>query len=94
MRSVPMAQAGVASGTSGALRQLGGVFGVALLAAVFARKGVYTSPADFTEGFRAALWVAVGLSTLGVLSALAGWPRLSRRSKQSAVQPARLEIAD
>ena len=94
MRSVPMSEAGVASGTSGALRQLGGVFGVALLAAVFARKGVYTSPAAFTEGFRAALWAAVGLSILGVLSALAGWPRLSRRRQQSAVQPVRLEIAD
>jgi EmrB/QacA subfamily drug resistance transporter len=94
MRSVPMAQAGVASGTSGALRQLGGVFGVALLAAVFARKGVYTSPAAFTEGFRAALWAAAGLSALGVLSALVGWPAPSRRRQQSAVQPVRLEIAD
>jgi len=94
MRSVPMSEAGVASGTSGALRQLGGVFGVALMAAVFARKGVYSSPAAFTEGFRAALWVAVGLSTLGVLSALVGWPRPNRVRQQSAVQPARLEIAD
>ncbi|HEY3905023.1 MAG TPA: MFS transporter [Streptosporangiaceae bacterium] len=94
MRSVPMSEAGVASGTSGALRQLGGVFGVALLAAVFARKGIYTSPAAFTEGLRAALWVAAGLSTLGVLSALVGWPRPSRRWQERAVQPVRLEIAD
>ena len=94
MRSVPMSEAGVASGTSGALRQLGGVFGVALMAAVFARKGVYTSPAAFAEGFRAALWVAVGLSIAGVLSALVGWPRPNRLSQESAVQPARLEIAD
>ena len=94
MRSVPMSEAGIASGTSGALRQLGGVFGVALLAAVFVRKGVYTSPAAFTEGFRAALWLAVGLSTLGVLSAVVGWPHQSRRRQDSAVQPVRLEIAD
>jgi hypothetical protein len=91
---VPASEAGIASGTSGALRQLGGVFGVALLAAVFARPGVYTSPDAFTEGFRAALWIAVGLSTLGVLSALVGWPRPSRSRQQSAVQPGRLEIAD
>jgi EmrB/QacA subfamily drug resistance transporter len=44
MGSVPPSEAGVASGTSGALRQLGGVFGVAVLATVFARDGVYTSP--------------------------------------------------
>src|SRR5712691_7900917 len=94
MRSVPASDAGVASGTSGALRQLGGVFGVALLAAVFARKGAYTSPAAFAEGFRAALWVAVGLSIAGVLSALAGWPRRVRPSEQSAVQPALVEISD
>ncbi|HXS61615.1 MAG TPA: MFS transporter [Streptosporangiaceae bacterium] len=80
MRSVPMSDAGVASGTSGALRQLGGVFGVALLAAVFARSDVYTSPAAFTDGLRTALWVAAGLSTAGVLSALAGWPRPARAS--------------
>jgi EmrB/QacA subfamily drug resistance transporter len=89
MRSVPISEAGVASGTSGALRQLGGVFGVALLAAVFARKGVYTSPAAFTEGLRAALWVAVGLSAAGVLSALAGWPRPARASRALELDLAR-----
>ncbi len=94
MRSVPLSEAGVASGTSGALRQLGGVFGVALLAAVFARKGVYTSPAAFAEGFRAALWVAVGLSAAGVLSALVGWPRVTRARQEGAVQPALVKVSD
>ena len=89
MRSVPMSEAGVASGTSGALRQLGGVFGVALLAAVFAGKGVYTSPAAFTDGLRAALWAAVGLSTAGVLSALAGWPRPARAARALELDLAR-----
>jgi hypothetical protein len=67
--SVPLSEAGIASGTGSALRQLGGVFGVAVLAAVFAGKGGYGSPAAFIDGFSAALWVAVGLSALGTVAA-------------------------
>jgi EmrB/QacA subfamily drug resistance transporter len=47
--SVPLAEAGVASGTNSTVRQLGGVLGVAVLAAVFARPGVYSSPQLFVE---------------------------------------------
>jgi EmrB/QacA subfamily drug resistance transporter len=69
--SVPGEEVGVASGTSSAVRELGGVFGVAVLASVFMRPGVYTSPAIFVDGFRAALWVAAGFSAAGVIAALA-----------------------
>jgi EmrB/QacA subfamily drug resistance transporter len=69
--SVPGEEVGVASGTSSAVRELGGVFGVAVLASVFTRPGVYTSPAIFVDGFRAALWVAAGFSAAGVIAALA-----------------------
>jgi EmrB/QacA subfamily drug resistance transporter len=72
MSSVPPGEAGVASGTSSALRELGGVFGVAVLAAVFAHRGAYGSPQEFADGFGAALWVGVGMSALGALAALAG----------------------
>src|SRR5919197_4061798 len=44
LASVPLAEAGVASGTNSTLRELGGVLGVAVLAAVFSRPGVYSSP--------------------------------------------------
>jgi MFS family permease len=67
--SVPLAEAGVASGTNGTMRQLGGVLRVAALAAVFARHGAYASHQVFANGFRAALWVAVGLTAVGVLAA-------------------------
>ena len=40
MTSVPAPEIGVASGANSALRELGGVFGVAVLASVFARPGV------------------------------------------------------
>jgi EmrB/QacA subfamily drug resistance transporter len=69
--SVPSEEVGIASGTNSAVRELGGVFGVAVLAAVFTRPGAYTSPAIFVDGFRAALWVAAALSVAGVVAALA-----------------------
>ncbi len=69
MGSVPMPQIGIASGTNSALRELGGVFGVAVLSSVFSRPGVYTSPATFVQGFTAALWVAVAFSAIGVAAA-------------------------
>jgi hypothetical protein len=67
---VPLAEAGVASGTNSTVRELGAVFGVAVLATVFARPGVYSSQATFVDGFTHALWVAVGFSALGVVAAL------------------------
>lgn len=68
--SAPREEIGVASGTNSAMRQLGGVFGVAVLAAVFSRPGVYASPARFADGFRAALWVGVAFSATGILLAV------------------------
>jgi EmrB/QacA subfamily drug resistance transporter len=68
--SVPLAEAGVASGTNSAIRELGGVLGVAVLASVFARHGVYTSPRVFIDGFTQAVWVGVGFSALGIVAAL------------------------
>jgi EmrB/QacA subfamily drug resistance transporter len=70
MGSVPLEEAGVASGTNSTLRELGGVLGVAVLATVFARHGVYDSQQTFVHGFTQALWVAVGFSVLGVFAAL------------------------
>lgn len=69
LAAVPPSEAGVASGANGTVRELGGVFGVAMLAAVFSRHEVYASHEVFATGFRAAMWVAVGLSLLGVVAA-------------------------
>jgi MFS family permease len=70
--SVPPSEAGVASGTNSAIREIGGVLGVAVLAAVFTSHGGYTSPHVFIEGFRPALWAGAGFSALGIVAALAG----------------------
>jgi len=66
MASVRPEQTGVASGINNALRELGGVFGVAVLASVFNRPHVYTNPDTLVAGFRAALWVAVAFSAAGL----------------------------
>src|ERR671936_232978 len=55
--------------------------GVALLATVFVRPGVYASPQTFVDGFVPALWVAVAFSAVGMLAALVAAPR--RRARQA-----------
>jgi EmrB/QacA subfamily drug resistance transporter len=85
LASVPADDVGVASGTNSALRELGGVFGVAVLASVFARPGVYSSPAIFVDGFKAALWVGAAFSAVGVVMALSG---VRRPAHVSSVSPA------
>ena len=82
MGSVPMTEAGVASGTNSTIRELGGVLGVAVLATVFVRPGVYASPQTFVDGFVPALWVAVAFSAVGMLAALFAAPR--RRARVAA----------
>jgi len=56
--TVARSEEGIASGATNALRELGGVLGVAVLAAVFSRHGGYTSGQAFVDGLRPA--VAVG----------------------------------
>jgi EmrB/QacA subfamily drug resistance transporter len=70
MSSVAPEQTGIASGTNSALRELGGVFGIAVLASIFNRPGVYSSPGTFVAGFRSALWIAVAFSAAGIPLAL------------------------
>jgi EmrB/QacA subfamily drug resistance transporter len=91
MGSVPLKEAGIASGANSALRELGGVMGVAVLAAVFARHGVYASERTFIDGFTQALWVAVGFSALGFLAALFTEGRGTRGLVQDLVPAAALE---
>ena len=70
MGSVPLEQAGVASGTNSALRELGGVFGIAVLASVFASHGGYHGAHAFMHRFTPAIWVAFAFSGAGVLAAV------------------------
>jgi hypothetical protein len=62
---------GKASGASNAIREVGGVFGVAVLASIFARTGGYESAAVFNDGLVAATWVGAAVVGAGALIALA-----------------------
>jgi hypothetical protein len=53
------------------MRELGGVFGIAVVVAVFAGAGSYASAQAFTDGFSSAMLVAAGLSLLGAVVGLA-----------------------
>jgi hypothetical protein len=62
---------GKAAGANSMMRELGGVFGVAVVVAVFAGAGSYASPQAFTDGFEPAILVAAGLALVGALAGLA-----------------------
>jgi EmrB/QacA subfamily drug resistance transporter len=83
--STPPAEAGIASGTNSAMRELGGVFGVAVLAAVFTHNGGYGSPHVFVDGFASALWIAAAISAVGVVAALVV-PGRTRGGEQPTAQ--------
>jgi MFS family permease len=70
MNAVPPAALGKASGTFNSIRQLGGAFGVAALAAVFSASGSYRSAHDFAAGTGPALTVAAALAFFGAALAL------------------------
>jgi EmrB/QacA subfamily drug resistance transporter len=67
--SVRPNEAGKASGANNAIRELGGVFGVAVLASIFTHQGGYGSADLFTDGIIPALWVGAGVVGLGALAA-------------------------
>ncbi|NUS11874.1 MAG: MFS transporter [Streptomyces sp.] len=68
--SVPVEDSGVAAGANNTVREAGGVFGVAVLVAVFAANGGYGSVGSFMGGFRAAEIVAAAAAAAGAAVAL------------------------
>jgi EmrB/QacA subfamily drug resistance transporter len=70
LNSVPKEQEGLASGTNAAFRELGGVFGIALLGAVFSSSGGYLSAQDYVNGLRPAMFVGALVVGIGVVTAL------------------------
>ena len=69
LNSVRVDQAGQASGATNAIRELGGTFGIAVLATVFSGAGAYTTPQAFVDGLVPALWVGVAVLAFGALVA-------------------------
>ena len=62
---------GKAAGANSMMRELGGVFGIAIAVAVFAAAGSYASVQAFTDGFQPAILVAAGLALAGAITGLA-----------------------
>jgi EmrB/QacA subfamily drug resistance transporter len=62
---------GQASGASNAIRELGGVFGVAVLAAIFTRNGSFASPQSFVDGLVPAVLIGSVVVALGAVAAFA-----------------------
>ncbi len=75
--SVRREEEGIASGANNAIRELGGVFGVAVLGAVFSTRGGYTSGAAFVTGLTSAVWVGAAVVAVAAVVALA-LPRMRR----------------
>jgi MFS family permease len=96
--AVPVVDSGVAAGTNNTMQQSGGLFGVAVMAAVFAANGSYGSPMTFMHGIRVALLVAAMVALVAAVPALLGpskstalaslaqsGPLLSRTQEKTAV---------
>jgi EmrB/QacA subfamily drug resistance transporter len=69
LSSVRPDQEGKASGANNAIRELGGVFGVAVLAAIFSHVGGYQSGAAFAHGTTVAVWVGAAVVLAGAFAA-------------------------
>src|SRR5207253_7020915 len=84
LSSVKPEEEGQASGANNAIRELGGVFGVAVLAAVFSHYGGYQTSDSFVQGVTPALYLGAAIVIIGAVAALF-IPRL-RESQAEATQ--------
>jgi EmrB/QacA subfamily drug resistance transporter len=71
LSSVKAHEAGQASGAMNAIRELGGVLGIAVMATVFTSHGAYTSAQAYINGLMPAMWVGVAVLAAGALIAAA-----------------------
>jgi EmrB/QacA subfamily drug resistance transporter len=70
LSSVRRDQEGIASGANNAIRELGGVFGIAVLGAVFSAHGSYASGPAFVAGLAPAVWIGAAGVAAAAIAAL------------------------
>ncbi|HWQ01310.1 MAG TPA: DHA2 family efflux MFS transporter permease subunit [Gaiellaceae bacterium] len=92
LSAVRREEEGQASGANNAIRELGGVFGVAVLASIFAHYGGYGTGESFVNGMTPAIWVGAVVVGLGAVAALMIPPR-RRPVEVEVLQPALDEAA-
>jgi EmrB/QacA subfamily drug resistance transporter len=86
LSSVRSEQEGQASGANNAIRELGGVFGVAILASLFSHYGGYGTGSSFVNGMTPAVYVGAAVVALGAVASFA----IKRRPK---AEPVATEVA-
>jgi EmrB/QacA subfamily drug resistance transporter len=84
--SVSRSLEGVASGVNNAIRELGCVLGVALLAAVFATRGSFATVRTLVDGLRPALLISATALGMGAVAAL-GIPAHQRSTGRTKGEP-------
>ena len=80
---------GKSSGANNAIREVGGVLGVAVLASIFASTGGYETPESFVDGLVPALWAGAAVVAVGAALALL-IPRRQRLEEAAAAEPDQL----
>ncbi len=86
LSSVRPEEEGQASGANNAIRELGGVFGVAVLASVFAHYGGYRTEQTFVDGLVPAIYVGAGFVAAGAVAALGIARKVRRPEPEEAPQ--------
>jgi len=86
--SVRAEHEGKASGANNAIRELGGVFGVAVLASVFSHAGGYRTAETFTHGTTTAVWVGAGVVAAGAVAAALAKPFRRREALEAVLEAA------
>ena len=85
LSAVRPSEEGQASGANNAIRELGGVFGVAVLASVFARLGGYQSGNAFVDGMNPAMLIGATVVAVGAAAAFAIPKRRAAKKPQEVV---------
>jgi MFS family permease len=90
LSAVRAEEEGKASGANNAIREIGGVFGIAVLAAIFAANGSYLTGQAYVDGMLPALRIGAIVVAVGAVVALAIGSRA--RSTAEVTSPAVPEL--
>ncbi len=98
LSAVPREDEGKASGANNTIRELGGVFGVAVLGAIFSANGSYAAPRLYVDGLLPSIWVGAAVVAVSAIVALALPARVvgmrpSQPKERDTVQLAPEELA-
>src|SRR5262245_51103313 len=85
--AVSRVEEGKASGTQNSIRELGGVFGVAVLASVWSHYGSYASEQSFVDGMIPAVWIGAAVVAAGAVASFL-IPKRGRPQEAEQLEPA------